>query len=131
MRLYPPFVFVGREALKDLELGGFRIKKGQQLAFVGWTIHREESNWPDPERVDPNRHSREERKNRHRVSFVAFGHGKRRCLGQRVGKMESTLMLAMAAQRFRLDHLDGSMPEPMVQNSIKPKNGMQMLVRRR
>lgn len=131
MRLYPPFSFVGREAMKDMEIGGYRIRKGQQLGFVGWTIHREPSNWPDPERADPERHTSAERKQRARCSFVSFGYGKRRCIGERVGRMESTLMLAMVSQRLLLDHANGEMPKPKVEMSIKPANGMPVTVRRR
>lgn len=131
MRLYPPFSFVGREAMKDMEVGGYRIAKGQQLGFVGWTTHRESKNWPDPERVDPMRHTAAERKNRARCSFLSFGYGKRRCIGERVGRMESTLMLAMMSQRLLFDHADGKMPKPKVEMSIKPDNGMEMLIRLR
>lgn len=131
MRLYPPFSFVGREAMKGMQIGGYEIAKGQQLGFVGWTIHREAANWPDPEKVDPERHSAEMRKQRARCSFLSFGYGKRRCIGERVGRMEATLMLAMVSQRFLLEHADGRMPNPKVEMSIKPENGMEMIVRRR
>lgn len=131
MRLYPPFVFLGREALKDVDLGGYGIRQGQQIGFVGWTIHREAANWPEPDRFDPERHTPDERKKRGRCAFLAFGYGKRRCLGARIGRMESTLMLAMTAQRFILDHADGQLPKPKAGQSIQPSNGMPMLVRRR
>lgn len=131
MRLYPPFSFVGREAMRDMDIGGYAISKGQQLGFVGWTVHREVANWPDPERADPDRHTAAERKLRARCSFLSFGYGKRRCLGERVGRMESTLMLAMVSQRLLLDHADGTMPAPKVEMSIKPCDGMPMVARRR
>lgn len=131
MRIYPPFVFMQREAIRDIELGGYPIAKGQQLAFFAYGIHRDPKNWPDPERVDPERHTPELRKTRERCAFLPFGHGKRRCLGSRIGQMESTLMVAMVSQRLIFQHAGGSLPAPRAEMSIKPAGGMPVFVKRR
>ena len=131
MRLYPPFVFLQREAIRDFELGGYLMRKGQQLAFFAYGIHREEKNWPQPERVDPLRHRPELRRERERCAFLPFGYGKRRCLGSRVGQMESLLMVAMISQRLIFEHANGALPKPKAQLSIHPDNGMPMYVKRR
>ena len=131
MRIYPPFVFMQREAIRDIELGGYPIGKGQQLAFFAYGIHRDPKNWPDPERVDPERHTPELRKTRERCAFLPFGHGKRRCLGSRIGQMESTLMVAMVSQRLIFQHAGASLPAPKAELSIKPAGGMPVFVKRR
>jgi cytochrome P450 len=126
LRLYPPFIFVGREALEDVELGGYAVPKGTSLGFVGWTIHRDPAEWPDPEAFLPERHTRELKKTRSRCAFVAFGYGQRRCTGERVGRMESLLMLSIVSQRFLLDRVGGGMsPHDM---SIKPADGLPMRI---
>ena len=65
-------------------------------------------------------------KRRDRCAQVSFGFGQRRCLGERVGRMESVLMLVMISQRFRLDHPSGELPDYVVRMSPKPENGMPM-----
>ena len=131
MRLYPMFPFIEREAVADTTLGEYHIPKGTTLGFVGWTTHRDPKHWPNPESFEPERHSPEQRKGRARCSLVSFGYGKRRCLGERVGRMESMLMLTMISQKFLLDHPDGRLPEYVVRLSPKPKNGMPLVISKR
>lgn len=124
MRLYPPFPFIGREVLADTSIGGFDVKKGTSLGFVGWTVHRDPLHWPEPEKFIPERHTKELKQTRSKCSFITFGYGKRRCIGERVGRMEGVLMLAMISQRFVLDHVGGQLPPAHVQMSIKPVGRM-------
>ncbi|MDB5969992.1 MAG: cytochrome [Hydrocarboniphaga sp.] len=128
LRLYPPFLFIGREALVDTSLEGYEISKGTSLGFVAWTVHRDPRLWPDPERFEPERHSKEQKRSRAKCAFLSFGHGQRRCVGERVGRMEGLLMLSMISQRFLLDHANGKLPEPRVQMAIKPAGGMHMRI---
>jgi enediyne biosynthesis protein E7 len=131
LRLYPPFSFIGRETLRDVELGGFKVPKGTPLGFVGWTIHRDPDHWPEPEAFEPERHTPENKKARAKCAFVAFGYGQRRCIGERVGRMEGLLMLAMVSQKFLLNHVGGGLPLAKVVQSIKPADGMPMAIEAR
>jgi hypothetical protein len=42
--------------------------------------------------------------------------------------MEATLMLVMVSQKYLLEHVDGRLPEPRVQMSIKPVGQMAMRI---
>lgn len=128
LRLYPPFSFIGRETLRDVELGGYRIPKGTAMGFVGWTIHRDPRHWPNPEAFEPERHSPENRRDRAKCAFIAFGYGQRRCLGERVGRMEGLLMLALVSQKFMLNRVGGGLSAHKVVQSIKPADGMPMTI---
>jgi cytochrome P450 len=124
LRLYPPFAFIGREALRDVVLDDYAIRKGTPLGFVGWTIHRDPAQWPDPEVFDPERHTNEKKAARAKCAFVAFGYGTRRCIGERVGRMEGLLMLSLISQRYLLDLASERLPQAQVQMAIKPADGM-------
>lgn len=128
LRLYPPFSFIGREAIRDVELGGYQIPKGTAMGFVGWTIHRDPQHWPNPEVFEPERHNPENRRDRAKCAFIAFGYGQRRCIGERVGRMEGLLMLALVSQKHMLDHVGGGLPAHKVVQSIKPADGMPMII---
>jgi cytochrome P450 len=128
MRLYPAFPFIGREAREDVVIAGYDIARGSSLGFVAWTTHRDPAIWPEPERFLPERHNREARAARPKCAYLSFGYGQRRCIGERVGRMEGLLMLAMIAQRFRIDNADARMPLHHVQMSIKPVGPMPVRV---
>src|SRR5262249_31139611 len=40
MRLFPPVYVIGREATTDLELGGYRVKRGYTVLMSQWVNHR-------------------------------------------------------------------------------------------
>ena len=98
------------------------------MGFVGWTIHRDPRHWPNPDAFEPERHSAENRRDRAKCAFIAFGYGQRRCLGERVGRMEGMLMLALVSQKLKLNHVDGGLPTHKVVQSIKPADGMPMRI---
>ena len=41
MRLYPPVYVIGREATTELELGGYRVKRGYTVLMSQWVNHRD------------------------------------------------------------------------------------------
>lgn len=131
MRLYPPFAFIGRETLEDTELRGYQIPRGTPLGFVGWTIHRNPTDWPDPESFIPERHTRELQRSRNKCAFLAFSYGQRRCTGERVGRMEGVLLLSMLAQKVLLDRVGGGLSPHQVIMAIKPADGLPMTVTER
>lgn len=131
MRLFPAFTYVGRSAIADTMIGDYPIRAGTSLGFVAWTIHRDPRFWPDPERFIPERHTKEGMKSRPKCSIVSFGYGQRRCIGERVGRMEGTLMLAMAHQKFVFDFEGAEMPKPMIRMSIHPDGGLQVIAKPR
>jgi len=130
MRLYPMFSFLFRKAAEDDEMGGYHIKAGTTMAFCAYTAQRDENHWPEPEKYLPERHSPEGKRTRHPASFVAFSQGARGCIGERMARMEATLLLGLLAREFEFDLVDGKLPNPKVAMSIKP-SPLMMLARTR
>jgi cytochrome P450 len=101
LRLYPPaWLFVTR-AVQDVELGGHRVPAGQNVWTSQWAVHRD-PRWFDapaefrPERfLGPPAHPN--------YAWFPFGGGPHVCLGNRFALVEAVLVLAMVAQRYRLD----------------------------
>ena len=48
MRLLPPVYLIGREATTDLELGGYRVKRGYTVLMSQWVNHRDPVSSPIP-----------------------------------------------------------------------------------
>jgi cytochrome P450 len=99
MRLYPPVWGVGREALVDVDVGGFHLPKGSSVFMSQWAVHRDPALFPDPERFDPGRWAKGAR-DLPRFAYFPFGGGPRICIGNRFAMMEATLVLAVLARRF-------------------------------
>src|SRR5260221_298008 len=55
MRLYPPAWGVGRRALEDFEVGGYRIPAGTNVFMLQWVTHRDARFFPGPVRFGPAR----------------------------------------------------------------------------
>ncbi len=50
MRLYPPAWGIGRLAINDCELNGYRILAGTNVFLMQWHTHRDARFFPDPEK---------------------------------------------------------------------------------
>jgi cytochrome P450 len=128
MRLYPPAWGLGRRALRDVVLGGYRVREGCVVALVPYVMHRDPRWWPDPLRFDPERFTAEAKAARPRFAYFPFGGGARSCIGEPFAWMEGVLLLATIGQRWRLRLVPGHPVEPQAMITLRPRYGMRMTV---
>ena len=102
MRLYPPVWAVGREAIADDEIMGYYVPKGCNLLLSQWLAHHHPAFWENPNRFEPERFSAESAAGRPRYAFFPFGGGPRMCIGNLFALTEAQIVLATAAQKYRL-----------------------------
>src|SRR5260370_22829447 len=55
MRLYPAVWGIGRKAVAECELGGYRMPTGSNIFILQWRTQRDPRFFPDHERFDPER----------------------------------------------------------------------------
>ncbi|WP_110808597.1 cytochrome P450 [Mycolicibacterium iranicum] len=106
LRLCPPAAGVGRLAVRDIDVGGFRVEAGTLVAVGIYALHRDPDIWPDPERFDPDRFSPENTAARDRWHFLPFAGGARSCIGEHFARLETTLALATIIRSFAVTSLD-------------------------
>jgi cytochrome P450 len=91
LRFYAPIPALSRTALEDVEVNGWRIRKGERvlLAYAGGNRDPEAFDEPDEVKLDrfPNKH-------------VGFGAGMHRCLGSFLARMMWQVMIGEVLDRL-------------------------------
>lgn len=131
IRMYPPAWGIGRKVLNDFELGGYTIPAGAVIVMVQYAMHHDPRYYPEPFKFKPERWTPEEKAKRPKFSYFPFGGGNRICIGEQFAWMEGVLILATLAQQWEARLAQGHKvkTEPLV--TLRPKNGMPMLLQRR
>ena len=123
MRLHPPAYMTGRQALRDIEIGGHKIPEKSTLMIYIRGIHRRGDYFPAPLAFKPERMLFEAKKARPRHHYIPFGAGPRVCIGSHFSLMEAQLCLATMIQRSKLRPMATHVvPEPLV--TLRPKGGL-------
>jgi cytochrome P450 len=130
MRLYPPATDVSREATQDCEIGGYSIPKGTTLICSQWVMHRDRRYFNDPERFSPERWADDLEKKLPRGVYFPFGDGPRVCIGRSFALMEAALILATIAQKFQLNLVLDQTIELQPSITLRPKQGIQVVLKR-
>ena len=68
---------------------------------------------------------------RHRYASIPFGGRRRACIGASFAELETVLVLATLAIRFRLELTARGMPAPLAQVTLRPGRRLPMRLRHR
>jgi cytochrome P450 len=129
MRLHPPAYMIGREVVRDVEIGGFQLPASSVVDVYIRGIHRRADYYPAPLAFQPERMVPDAKKARPRHHYLPFGAGPRVCIGSHFALMEAQLALATMVQQARIRPLRAVVaPEPLV--TLRPRGGMPALVER-
>ena len=131
MRLYPPAYGLGREAIDDCEIGGYHVPAGTQVFMFQWATQRDSRFYDEPQTFRPERWTEEFIERLPKYAYFPFGGGPRACIGASFAMMEIILCLAAIGQKFRLeidrDHKVSIYPAM----SLRPKDGIKVVVKSR
>jgi cytochrome P450 len=97
-----PTQLLGRTALRDIEIHGQTMKKGQAVMFLFVSANRDEREFPDPDRFDIRRRPKR---------ILTFGHGNHSCLGTHIAALEGNLALEALLERIPDFQVDESKVE--------------------
>ncbi len=131
MRLYPPAWRIGRHVVNDYEIGGYVIPSGALVLLSQYVTHRDPRYFPDPARFDPERWTAEKREARPQFAYFPFGGGARRCIGENFAWTEGVLLIAALGKDWRFKFAQGEKIETQPRITLRPKNGIQMILERR
>ncbi|KAK4605688.1 hypothetical protein RGQ29_000124 [Quercus rubra] len=135
LRLYPQPPVLIRRSLENDVLGGYPIKRGEDIFISVWNLHRSPKLWDDAEKFKPERwpldgpNPNETNQN---FSYLPFGGGPRKCVGDMFASYETVVALAMLVRRFDFQIALGAPPVEMTTGAtIHTTEGLKMTVTRR
>jgi cytochrome P450 len=91
LRMFPAFAHFRRTAMRDVELGGQTIRKGEKVVLWYVSSNRDESRYEDPDFFDVTRNPEHQ----------AFGAGGRHfCLGTALARLELNVLIEETLSRY-------------------------------
>ena len=125
MRLFPAGTWTGRLAMRDFELGSHPLPKGTWIAMSPYITQRIPELFPEPYRFMPERWLSNHYSS---YEFMPFSAGPRYCIGASLAMMQLKIALSILVQRFSFTLKSGTQVDCAGLNSIRPKNGLPMIV---
>jgi cytochrome P450 len=121
MRMYPPAFIIGREVVEEVTIGDHYLPRGMTVLLSPWVVHRDARFWPDPEKFNPDRWNPPGDLQRPRFAYFPFGGGQRLCIGNHFAMMETVLILATIARRYRFTLVDERPIAPSPTFTLRPE----------
>jgi sterol 14-demethylase len=103
LRLHPPLFVLLRVALRDFDFKQYRMPAGTWLVTSPWVNHRIENTFKDAESFDPLRFSPERAEDKQAFSFLSFGAGRHRCLGNAFALLQIKTIMAVLLRSFAFE----------------------------
>ncbi|TKC86247.1 cytochrome P450 [Trinickia terrae] len=122
LRLYPPAWLSTRVVTRETTLGKYRLRAGDAVAYSPYVLQRNPALFEAPERFAPERWLPENAKSMSSRSFIPFGGGVFKCIGDQFGVMEVTLTLAKILSRWRLSPVTKDRVRPVPRRALLAPN---------
>jgi cytochrome P450 len=113
MRLHSVTLLM-RRAIAPVKIGGIEILPGTEVAFSLYALHRDSAVYQKPDQFDPDRWAPHSSNTIPRKSFVPFGAGSRKCIGDRFAQAELIITLATILSKWKVYPLVDQLPREAV-----------------
>jgi cytochrome P450 len=124
LRLYPPAWLLGRDALRDVEIQGWRVRKGATVLLSQLVLHHSAEYFDEPQCFKPERWLQSP--TLPQFAYFPFGGGSRKCLGDQFAWTEARIELAHLAQRYQFELEPGApvQADPII--TLRPSGPVSM-----
>jgi len=104
LRMYPPFTFIPRYTIKDVEFEGHKIPAHSTIFGNSFTTHYMEEYWTNPNTFDPMRFSPERAEDKKDFyQYTPFGGGAHKCLGLHFAQVQGKMFLFYFLKNYRVE----------------------------
>jgi epi-isozizaene 5-monooxygenase len=129
MRLLPAVWILTRRAMKDAELGDYRIPAGEDIIYSPYAVQRDARSFADHLGFDPDRWLPERAKEVPKYAMTPFGVGNRKCPSDHFSMALLTLITASLSAKYRFEQVAGSNGTTRVGITLRPNRLMLKPVR--
>ena len=105
LRWETPVLFVARQAMREMVIGGVTVPEGMTVSAVIASGNRDETHYTDADRFDLDRRADD---------HLSFGFGRHFCLGYHLAKMEARAALTAVLDRLPGVRLDPDAEPPRI-----------------
>lgn len=109
------------------------LEKDMTILIPIMGFHHDPDIFPNPEKFDPDRFTKENIAARHQYAWIPFGKGPRDCVGMRFGMMQTRLGIATVLRSFKVSPSEKT-PIPMKLQPdaqlLSPAGGMHLNIER-
>jgi pentalenene oxygenase len=119
IRKYGPAWLLTRTATRDIDLGGHLVPRGADVVWSPYLHQHDPDVFADPDTFDPDRWT-PENVSATRGSFLAFGDGRRKCIGENFAWAELQIILATVLRTWQSFQLTSPAPRPQAVVTVKP-----------
>lgn len=127
LRLYPPAPLLARCAARSMELGSYRVRKGQTIIVGIYPMQRHHTIWDNPDTFDPDRWLPGAAVP---DAWMPFGTGPRMCIAAHFAQAEMAVVIARILARVRLEPA-GAEPQVSLKVTTRSLNGLWSMAHRR
>lgn len=120
LRLHTPIWLLMRTATAPVQLGDVTLRPGAEVMVSMPTLHRDPALFPDPMRFDPDRW--QDAPELPRMSFIPFGAGGHKCIGDKFAWAEMTVAVAALCARWRLRLRPGHQVREVARAFLRPNS---------
>lgn len=106
LRLNPPTAGVARTAVRDTEILGQKITKGERIYMFFGAANRDPRKFDNPDEIRLERENASE--------HLSFSSGHHRCLGSPLAKVELNILLETTLRRMPDMHIQSEQPYPII-----------------
>jgi cytochrome P450 len=143
LRLYPPAWGIGRQSRTDFEAGGYQLPARTNIFLLPWVTQRDPRFFSEADRFLPERWREDSTRNGEapnhlasakkppRFAYFPFGGGPRVCIGAGLAMMETTLLLATIAQRYKFSLVPDHPIELFPSVTLRPRHGIRAVLHKR
>jgi cytochrome P450 len=120
LRLYPAVHLVARTALRDVTLGPYLVRQGEEVVLPLYTMQRSAKLFERPTAFEPERWAARGKPVCPRHASLPFSAGPRVCTGQAIAMAEMRTLLAAVLRGFELAPLAPRAPRVDAQMTLAP-----------
>lgn len=126
MRLYPPVWITDRIPIKNDQFEELDLPNDRIIGIYIYGVHHAPEYWPDPEKFDPLRFTKEEIDKRPPFSYLPFGGGPRLCIGSNFAMMQMQITIAEIIQRYDFELLENQVVNLLPLIALRPDKGIRL-----